>query len=71
MFKIQQGFNNSFFGSYAYGPIINRHQNHVLVRLNTLIDWSFVEEETVDCLPDEQKGRTENGAIRRAVNERI
>jgi IS5 family transposase len=37
------------FGSYAYEPIINRHQDNLLVRLNKLLDWSFVEEEVVDC----------------------
>lgn len=52
MFKTQQGFNNSFFGSFAYDAIISRHPDHVLVRLNTLIDWSFIEEETADCYSD-------------------
>jgi IS5 family transposase len=37
------------FGSYAYEPIINRNKNHCLVRLNNLLDWSFVEEEVSDC----------------------
>lgn len=49
MFKSPQGFTNSFFGSYAYRPIVSRHQNHILVRMNKLLDWSFVEEETADC----------------------
>lgn len=48
MFKSQASFNNSMFGSYAYEPIINRHQNHLLVKMNQLIDWSFVEEEVAD-----------------------
>lgn len=52
MFKTQQGFNNSFFGSFAYGAVIDRHADHVLMRLNKLIDWSFVEEETADCYSD-------------------
>ena len=49
MFKAQDQFTNSMFGSYAYDPIINRNQDHLLVRLNKLIDWSFVENEVADC----------------------
>lgn len=49
MFKEQGGFTNSMFGSYAYDPIINRHQDHVLIKMNKLIDWSFVEDEVADC----------------------
>lgn len=49
MFKTQQGFNNSFLGSFAYDSIVTRHSDHPLARLNTLLDWSFVEEETADC----------------------
>lgn len=37
------------FGAYAYDPIIARNSDHILVRLNKLIDWSFVEEEVADC----------------------
>ena len=49
MFKEQNQFTNSMFGSYAYDPIINRNQNHLLVRMNKLINWSFVEDEVVGC----------------------
>ena len=49
MFKSQQGYSNSLFGGYAYNPIIARHQDHLLVRMDTLIDWSFVEAEVADC----------------------
>lgn len=48
MFKPQDQFTNSMFGSYAYDLIIERNQNHLLVKMNKLIDWSFVEEEVVD-----------------------
>lgn len=48
MFKSQEGFTNSFFGSYAVEPIIARHQDHFLIQMNRLIDWSFVEEEVAD-----------------------
>ena len=36
------------FGSYVYEPIINRHQQHLLVKMNELIDWSFVKDEVAD-----------------------
>ena len=49
MFKDQQQFTNSMFGSYAYDPIIKRNQNHLLVKMDKLIDWSFVEDEVADC----------------------
>lgn len=53
MFKSNQGFTNSLFGAYAYEPIIARNEDHILVRLNKLIDWSFVEEEVADCYSDD------------------
>lgn len=49
MFKTQEGFNNSFFGSYAYQSVIGRHEDHLLVRMQKLVDWSFVESEVADC----------------------
>lgn len=48
MFKSQQKFTNSFFGSYAVEPIIARHQDHFLMKMNAMINWSFVEEEAAD-----------------------
>lgn len=48
MFKTQEGFTNSLFGSYAYDPVIARHADHLLVRMQMLIDWSFVEAEVLD-----------------------
>ena len=48
MFKPQSNFTNSLFGSYAYNPIIERNKDHILIRINRLIDWSFVEEEVLD-----------------------
>ncbi len=49
MFKTQDQFTNSMFGAYAYDPIINRNQDHLLVKMNKLIDWSFVEDEVANC----------------------
>lgn len=53
MFKAQNQFTNSMFGSYAYDPIINRNQDHLLVKMNKLIDWSFVENEVADRYSDQ------------------
>ena len=52
MFKHQEGFTNSFFGSYAYQSVIDRHQDHLLARMQKLIDWSFVESEVADRYSD-------------------
>jgi len=52
MFKVQDQFTNSMFGSYAYDPIIKRNQDHILIKIDKLIDWSFVEEEVADCYSD-------------------
>jgi transposase, IS5 family len=49
MFKTQEGFTNSLFGAYAYDPVIDRHPDHLLVRMHKLIDWSFVESEVADA----------------------
>lgn len=48
MFKSQENFTNSMFGSYAYESLIRRHEDHFLVQLNKLVNWSFVEEEVAD-----------------------
>lgn len=52
MFKPQDQFTNSMFGAYSYHPIIERNQNHLLVRMHKSIDWSFVEKEVADCYSD-------------------
>lgn len=52
MFKHQEGFTNSLFGSYAYQSVIDRHEDHLLVRMQKLINWSFVESEVADCYSD-------------------
>jgi len=49
MFKAQSQFTNSMFGAYAYDPIIKRNQDHLLVKMNKLLNWSFVEQEVADC----------------------
>jgi transposase, IS5 family len=49
MYKSQSSFQNSIFGDYAFKSIIDRNQNHLLVRLNKAIDLSFIEEVVSDC----------------------
>lgn len=48
MFKPPDQFTNSMFGSYAYDPIIERNQGHTLIKMDKLINWSFVEDEVAD-----------------------
>lgn len=52
MFKTQAEFTNSMFGAYAYEPIIRRNQDHILIKMSRLIDWSFIEEEVEDRYSD-------------------
>lgn len=49
MFKTQSQFTNSMFGAYSYNTVIQRNQDHLLVKMEKLIDWSFIEKEVVDC----------------------
>lgn len=53
MFKSQSSFQNSFLGGFAYQQIVNRHKNHLLMRLNKAVDLSFVEELVKDCYVDD------------------
>lgn len=63
MFKPQSSFQNSFFGQFAYQKIINRHQNHLLVRLNKTVDLSFIEELVKDCYTPDNGRNAYNPAI--------
>lgn len=49
MYKSQSSFQSSIFGNYAYQDIVNRHKDHLLVRLNQAVDLSFIEEIVADC----------------------
>ena len=49
MFKSQNSFQSSFFGSFAYQGILARHQEHFLVRLLSAVDFSFVTEVAEEC----------------------
>jgi transposase len=49
MFKSQNSFQSSFFGSFAYQGILARHQDHFLVRLLSAVDFSFISETAEEC----------------------
>ena len=49
MFKSQSSFQSSFFGSFAYQGILDRHQDHFLVRLLSAVDFSFITPLLEDC----------------------
>lgn len=49
MYKSNAQFQSSFLGNFAYRQIIERHQDNVLVKLNKLVDLSFVEPLVADC----------------------
>jgi IS5 family transposase len=55
MFKAQNSFQSSFFGSFAYQSILARHQEHFLVRLLVAVDFSFITPLLADCYS--KKGR--------------
>lgn len=48
MFKSQASFSNSFFGNYAYRQIIERHKEHLLIRLSETVSLSFIEDLVSD-----------------------
>lgn len=49
MYKSQAQFQSSFLGNFAYREIIDRHQDDMLVKLNKLVDLSFVEPLISEC----------------------
>jgi IS5 family transposase len=49
MFKNNQSFNNSFFGGFSYDSIINRHQDHLLVKINSVVCFDGFNELVKDC----------------------
>lgn len=55
MFKSQSSFQSSFFGSFAYRGILARHQDHVLARLLSAVDFSFITPLLDGCYSE--KGR--------------
>lgn len=49
MFQSPQSFQSSIFGSFAYRTILERHHDHLLMRMNRIIDFSFITPLVEDC----------------------
>lgn len=52
MFQSNASFQSSMFGSFAYGPILERYHDHLLMRLLRTIDFSFITPLVEDCYSD-------------------
>jgi IS5 family transposase len=52
MFQSNASFQSSMFGSFAYEKILERHQNHLLMRMLRTIDFSFIQPLVEDCYSD-------------------
>jgi IS5 family transposase len=49
MFKPSASFQSSMLGSFAYQGILSRHEDHFLVRLLKVVDFSFIPPLLEDC----------------------
>lgn len=49
MFKSNQSFKNSFFGGFAFDTIINRHQDHLLVKVKQAVSFKGLNKLVSDC----------------------
>lgn len=49
MFQSPQSFQSSMFGSFAYAQILERHHDHLLMRMARTIDFSFIAPLVQDC----------------------
>lgn len=49
MFQSPQSFQSSMFGSFAYKQILERHHDHLLMRMQRTIDFSFITPLVEDC----------------------
>lgn len=49
MFQSNASFQSSMFGSFAYGKILERHYDHLLMRMQRTIDFSFITPLVEDC----------------------
>lgn len=49
MFKSKASFQSSLFGSFAYQQILERHHDHLLMRMLRTIDFSFIQPLVEDC----------------------
>lgn len=53
MFKDNRSFTNSFFGDFAFNPIIERHNEHILVLIRKWISFKGLNELLSDCYSPE------------------
>lgn len=53
MFKDSNSFNNSFFGDFAFKPIIDRHEEHLLVLIRKWVSFKGLNELLSDCYSSE------------------
>lgn len=53
MFKDNSSFNNSFFGDFAFQPIIERHDDHLLVLIKKWVSFKGLNELISDCYSKE------------------
>jgi len=49
MFQSNASFQSSLFGSFAYGKILERYHDHLLMRMQRAIDFSFITPLVADC----------------------
>lgn len=49
MFRSPASFQSSLFGSFAYRAILERHHDHLLMRMQRTIDFSFITPLVEDC----------------------
>lgn len=49
MFQSKQSFQSSLFGSFAYRTILERHHDHLLMRMQRTIDFSYIIPLVEDC----------------------
>lgn len=49
MYKSNSSFTNSFFGGFALDKVINRHQDHLLVKINQTVKFDGFNEEVSAC----------------------
>lgn len=49
MFQSNASFQSSMFGSFAYKQILERHHDHLLMRMVRTIDFSFIHPLVEDC----------------------
>lgn len=52
MFKSGASFQSSIFGSFAYSQILERHKDHLLMRMIRVIDFSFITPLVSDCFSE-------------------